>query len=115
MQCCLTFDLCDADDGHDVCEGAGSSELSEVHRDQRRSGGHEGGREPHEGCQKLQNRKNVQLTSDPPTLAAQPVCSMETDPDAPHSYPLLFIAAASQPVPPEECRLHRYVCRSYSG
>ncbi|TMS18630.1 hypothetical protein E3U43_010956 [Larimichthys crocea] len=40
---------------YDVREGAGPPELSEVHRDQLGPGGHEGGREPHERRQELQD------------------------------------------------------------
>lgn len=49
--------LCDADDGHDVCEGSGPPELSAVLRDQLGPGGHDCGREPHERRQELQDGK----------------------------------------------------------
>lgn len=45
-------------------EGAGPPELSEVHRDQLSPGRHEGGREPHERRQELQEGKKTRVRDD---------------------------------------------------
>lgn len=58
----LSCDLCDADDGHDVCEGSGPPELSALLRDQLGPGGHEGSGEPHERCQELEDGRRPHLT-----------------------------------------------------